>query len=59
MGGRPCGETQGTAAEKQGTVVTRPCGETQGTTEEKQGTSDVKQEEKKPKRVRKVKKENT
>lgn len=65
---RPCGETQGTAAEKQDTVD-----EKQGTaagaamaspgTKEETGAetvvADVKQEEKKPKRVRKAKKEST
>jgi hypothetical protein len=69
---RPCGETQGTAAVTGEMVI--PAGKPQGTEAgaamaspetkeetgaEADGTSDVKQEEKKPKRVRKAKKEST
>lgn len=70
---RPCGETQGTAAEKQDTAAGAAMAspetkeetraeteaETEGTAAGADGTSDVKQEEKKPKRVRKAKKEST
>jgi hypothetical protein len=62
---RPCGETQGTAAVTGEMVI--PAGKPQGAVGDgaagaagkPQGTTDIKQEEKKPKRVRKAKKEST